>query len=63
MSDLTAEEQRLLARAQPDPEPRRRPRREEPVEAPKDAGQPRGPLTTAQHDDDGWGDIPVQMRG
>jgi hypothetical protein len=23
----------------------------------------RGPLSPAQHEDDGWGDTPVQMRG
>ncbi len=23
----------------------------------------RGPLSPVQHDDDGWGDTPVQMRG
>ncbi len=23
----------------------------------------KGPLSPAQHDDDGWGDTPVQMRG
>jgi hypothetical protein len=33
----------------------------EPVEAPK--VDERGPLSPAQHEDDGWGDTPVQMRG
>jgi hypothetical protein len=27
------------------------------------ADSKRGPLSPAQHDDDGWGDTPVQMRG
>ncbi len=33
-----------------------------PTEAEAEVVQ-RGPVTPVQHEDDGWGDTPVQMRG
>jgi hypothetical protein len=33
------------------------------VTPPTEATTQRGPLSPAQHEDDGWGDTPVQMRG
>ncbi len=71
MSELTAEEQALLAETRP--RRGRPPRRVEPEPTPVEPAPPaaqvavevrdRGPHTPDQYDDDGWGDLPVQMRG
>lgn len=29
----------------------------------EDAGEVRGTMTPVQYDDDGWGNVPIQMRG
>jgi hypothetical protein len=53
----------------PAPPQRKRSVTEDVVEAKPESKEPesktaeRGPLSPVQHDDDGWGDTPVQMRG
>ncbi len=62
MTELTAEERTLLARAEEDkPRRGRPPRRTESTD--EQLVRSRGPHTPAQFDDDGWNDLPVQMRG
>lgn len=63
MSELTAEEQALLAAQDDKPRRGRPPRRPEPVVEPPADTCDRGPHTPVQFDDDGWADLPVQMRG
>ena len=66
---ISAEDRELLKQAEQKPAASEKPvtAPEKPVTRkrvePKNAGQERGLLSPVQHDDDGWGDTPVQMRG
>lgn len=73
MSELSEDEKALLATTDvneadaTEKRPRRRrpehgAERQEEVAAPAPSPA-RGPYTPVQYDDDGWGDLPVQMRG
>lgn len=69
MSDLTPEELALLAEAERTPAVARKARKhaelkhkDEDAEAPAPAPA-RGPHTPVQYADDGWADLPIQMRG
>lgn len=72
MSDLTPDERALLAAAETDDDAAdkkaaaRRRKPELATQAHEDtvpAAPARGPYSPVQFEDDGWGDLPVQMRG
>ncbi len=41
----------------------RKPRKKAESKDAEDAGEVRGTMTPVQYDDDGWGNVPIQMRG
>lgn len=72
MSDLTEEELALLDSVETPPAVHKARRNRKAAEETETVDGPvpaaptsilRGPLTPAQYDDDGWGGLPVQMRG
>ena len=64
MTRLTAEERRLLEQEQQATTPTRRRQAADTEDAPEaDAAPEHLRRTPVQYGDDGWGDLPVQMRG